>query len=223
MFKNLLEGAILVMIVLYLFLGNMRAAAIVASIIPLALLSTFMGLRIRGLPANLLSLGAMDFGIIVDGAVIVLENIFRELSEHQHATSAINKIRGNVKDVIIEAAAHVGRPTMFSMLIIIIAHIPIFTLQRQEGRIFAPMAYTIVSALLGSLLFSLTLVPVMAYFLLRRGVPHGENRLVRWCKKLYRPVLTHAVRWPMRGSGGGGDGAGGKSAAGDATGQRIPA
>jgi len=194
-FKNLLEGAVLVMIVLYLFLGNFRAAAIVASIIPLALLSTFMGLRIRGLPANLLSLGAMDFGIIVDGAVIVLENIFRELSERQHSVS--NKIRGNVKDVIIEAAAHVGRPTMFSMLIIIIAHIPIFTLQRQEGRIFAPMAYTIVSALLGSLLFSLTLVPVMAYFLLRRGVPHGENRLVRFCKKLYQPLLVHAVRWPI--------------------------
>ncbi len=194
-FKNLLEGAVLVMIVLYLFLGNFRAAAIVASIIPLALLSTFMGLRIRGLPANLLSLGAMDFGIIVDGAVIVLENIFRELSEQQHTVT--NKIRGNVKEVIIEAAAHVGRPTMFSMLIIIIAHIPIFTLQRQEGRIFAPMAYTIVSALLGSLLFSLTLVPVMAYFLLRSGVPHGENRLVRFCKKLYRPLLTHAVRWPI--------------------------
>ncbi len=196
-FKNLLEGAILVMIVLYLFLGNLRAAAIVAAVIPLALLSTFIGLRFRGLPANLLSLGAMDFGIIVDGAVIVLENIFRELSEHQHASSALGKIPGNVRDVIIEAAAHVGRPTMFSMLIIIIAHIPIFTLQRQEGRIFAPMAYTIVSALLGSLLFSLTLVPVMAYFLLRRGVPHGENRLVRWCKKLYRPVLVQAVRWPV--------------------------
>ncbi len=196
-FKNLLEGAILVMIVLYLFLGNLRAAAIVASVIPLALLSTFIGLRFRGLPANLLSLGAMDFGIIVDGAVIILENIFRELSEHQYASSAVSKVRSNVKDVIIEAAAHVGRPTMFSMLIIIIAHIPIFTLQRQEGRIFAPMAYTIVSALLGSLLFSLTLVPVLAYFLLGRGVPHGENHLVRWCKKLYRPVLTQAVRWPV--------------------------
>jgi cobalt-zinc-cadmium resistance protein CzcA len=197
-FKNLLEGALLVMIVLYLFLGNLRAAAIVAIIIPLALLATFMGLRLRGLPANLLSLGAMDFGIIVDGAVIVLENIFRELSQHQHtAANALGKARGNIRDVIIEAAAHVGRPTMFSMLIIIIAHIPIFTLQRQEGRIFAPMAYTIVSALLGSLLFSLTLVPVLAYFLLRRGVPHGENALVRFCKRLYRPVLTQAVRWPV--------------------------
>src|SRR5213078_2195441 len=131
-----------------------------------------------------------DFGIIVDGAVIVLENIFRELSEHQHTAS---KVRTSIRDVIIEAAAHVGRPTMFSMTIIIIAHLPIFTLQRQEGRIFAPMAYTIVSALIGSLLFSLTLVPVLAYFLLGRGVPHGENRLVQLCKRIYGPILTKAV------------------------------
>jgi len=190
-FKNLLEGAALVMIVLYLFLGNLRAAAIVAAIIPLALLATFVGLSIRGLPANLLSLGAMDFGIIVDGAVIVLENIFRELSERSPGAPE------TTKQAIVEAAENVGRPTMFSMLIIIIAHIPIFTLQRQEGRIFAPMAYTIVSALLGSLLFSLTLVPVLAYFLLGRGVPHGENRLVTWCKRLYQPVLTRAVRHPV--------------------------
>ena len=192
-FKNLLEGALLVMIVLYLFLGNLRAASIVAVIIPLALLATFVGLTVRGLPANLLSLGAMDFGIIVDGAVIVLENIFRELSERHHMPHE----REKVKHAIVEAAAHVGRPTMFSMLIIIIAHIPIFTLQRQEGRIFAPMAYTIVSALLGSLLFSLTLVPMLAYFLLGRGVPHGENWLVRTCKRLYRPILTRAIRGPV--------------------------
>ena len=191
-FKNLLEGACLVMIVLYLFLGSLRAASIVALIIPLALLSTFVGLRLRDLPANLLSLGAMDFGIIVDGAVIVLENIFRRLSERVDLTSP-----ASIKEAIVEAASQVGRPTMFSMLIIIIAHLPIFTLQRQEGRIFAPMAYTIVSALLGSLLFSLTLVPLLAYLLLRKGVPHGENRLVRFCKRLYRPVLTRAVRSPV--------------------------
>ena len=192
-FKNLIEGATLVMIVLFLFLGNFRAAFIVAIIIPLALLATFIGLTFRGLPANLLSLGAMDFGIIVDGGVIVLENIFRELSERKHPPGNPEKVR----HAIVEAAAHVGRPTMFSMMIIIIAHLPIFTLQRQEGRIFAPMAYTIVSALLGSLLFSLTLVPVLAYFLLGRGVPHGENRLVVWCKRLYRPVLTRAVERPV--------------------------
>jgi cobalt-zinc-cadmium resistance protein CzcA len=192
-FKNLLEGAVLVTVVLYLFLGNLRAAAIVAVIIPLALLATFVGLKLRNLPANLLSLGAMDFGIIVDGAVIVLENIFRELSNR----AASPNPAGTVKDAIVEAAAQVGRPTMFSMLIIIIAHVPIFTLQRQEGRIFAPMAYTIVSALIGSLLFSLTLVPLLASLMLRRGIPHGENRLVLFCKRLYRPILTRAVRWPV--------------------------
>jgi len=192
-FKNLVEGALLVMIVLYLFLGNLRAASIVAVIIPLALLSTFIGLQIRGLPANLLSLGAMDFGIIVDGAVIVLENIFRQLSNRQIPPG--NKKA--VKEAIIEAASQVGRPTMFSMMIIIIAHIPIFTLQRQEGRIFAPMAYTIVSALLGSLLFSLTLVPMLSYFLLGRGVPHGENFVVRAFKVLYKPALVRAVRYPV--------------------------
>ncbi len=194
-FKNLVEGACLVTIVLYLFLGRFKAAAIVAVIIPLALLSTFIGLKLRNLPANLLSLGAMDFGIVVDGAVIVLENIFRELSER--AGKLTDKL--SVRGAIIEATSQVGRPTMFSMMIIIIAHLPIFTLQRQEGRIFAPMAYTIVSALIGSLLFSLTLVPVLAYFLLGKGVPHGENFVVRMCKKLYRPVLTAAVKrpWPI--------------------------
>ncbi len=190
-FKNLLEGALLVMLVLYLFLGHFRSATIVAVIIPLALLATFIGLQLRNLPANLLSLGAMDFGIIVDGAVIVLENIFRHLAGlHGPRT------RDDVKRTIVEAASEVGRPTVFSMLIIIIAHLPIFTLQRQEGRIFAPMAYTIVSALLGSLLFSMTLVPLLAFFLLRRGVPHSENFVVRFAKRLYRPVLLQAVRRP---------------------------
>ncbi|HVV44435.1 MAG TPA: CusA/CzcA family heavy metal efflux RND transporter, partial [Bryobacteraceae bacterium] len=194
-FRNLVEGACLVTIVLYLFLGRFKAAAIVAGIIPLALLSTFIGLKLRNLPANLLSLGAMDFGIVVDGAVIVLENIFRELSERSGKLADKLSVRG----AIIEATSQVGRPTMFSMMIIIIAHLPIFTLQRQEGRIFAPMAYTIVSALIGSLLFSLTLVPVLAYFLLGKGVPHGENFLVKWCKKIYRPLLTAVVKrpWPI--------------------------
>src|ERR1051325_10398512 len=191
-FKNLVEGALLVIVVLYLFLGHFRSAAIVALIIPLALLSTFIGLQLRNLPANLLSLGAMDFGIVVDGAVIVMENIFRRLS-----SGAALKTAESAKEAIIEAAVQVGRPTMFSILIIILAHLPIFTLQRQEGRIFAPMAYTIVSALIGSLVFSLTLVPLLAYLLLRRGVKHGENRLVTGLKRLYQPVLGLAIRWPV--------------------------
>lgn len=187
-FKNLAEGAMLVTLVLLLFLGNLRAAAIVAFIIPLSLLATFIGLTWRGIPANLLSLGAMDFGIIVDGAVIVVENIFRKLTEHEHKTD-----RHSVREIILAATAEVGRPTFFSMLIIIAAHIPIFTLQRHEGRIFAPMAWTVTSALVGSLLFSLTLVPLLCYFLLRKNVSHTDNWVTRQSRRLYEPVLNWAL------------------------------
>ena len=190
-FTNLLEGALLVTVVLYLFLGNLRSAAIVTLMIPLSLLSTFIGLKLRGIPANLLSLGAMDFGIIVDGAVIVVENIFRQLSEHHPSSDS-----ESVRTAIHTAAVQVGRPTVFSMLIIILAHLPIFTLQRHEGRIFAPMAYTVVSALVGSLIFSLTLVPLLCFYLLRKGLPEKENRLVAACKRIYRPVLVLAMSRP---------------------------
>src|SRR5207302_1117726 len=115
--------------------------------------------------------------------------IFRKLSEHHHAHD-----RQQMRSVIMEAAAQVGRPTFFSMLIVIIAHIPIFTLQRHEGRIFAPMAYTVVSALIGSLLFSLTLVPLLCYAFMRRGVPEKENFIVRTLKRAYRPLLEAALR-----------------------------
>jgi cobalt-zinc-cadmium resistance protein CzcA len=189
-FENLAEGAILVTFVLLLFLGNIRAALIVAGIIPLSLLATFIGLTWRGIPANLLSLGAMDFGIIVDGAVIVVENIFRRLTANRpHGTAA-------VRAVIEAGAVEVGRPAFFSMLIIIAAHIPIFTLQRHEGRIFAPMAWTVTSALVGSLLFSLSLVPLACLLLLRGHLPHDETRLVRFLKRLYIPSLKMALARP---------------------------
>jgi len=192
-FRNLTEGAILVSAVLLLFLGNVRAAAIVAVIIPLSLLATFVGLTWRGIPANLLSLGAMDFGIIVDGAVIVVENVFRRLSEHAHAGDV-----AALPETILEATADVGRPTFFSMLIIIAANIPIFTLQRQEGRIFAPMAWTVTSALVGSLLLSLTLVPLLCFLLLRGPLPREENVVVRACKRAYEPLLRRALAAPGR-------------------------
>jgi len=188
-FTNLAEGALLVCVVLYLFLGDLRSAAIVAVVIPLALLGTFLGLKIRGIPANLLSLGAMDFGIIVDGAVIVVENIFRRVAHEKN-------YQGSFKELVAESAFQVGRPTFFSMLIIIIAHIPIFTLQRHEGRIFAPMAYTITSALIGSLLFSLTLVPVLCVFLMRRNATEKDSLIVRAAQRLYRPVLRLVLAWP---------------------------
>ena len=187
-FTNLLEGALLVALVLYLFLGNFRAAAIVALVIPLSLLATFIGLTLIGIPANLLSLGAMDFGIIVDGAVIVVENVFRKLTEphgHQDEKGRLGRI--------LDATVEVGRPTLFSMLIIIAAHIPIFTLQRHEGRIFAPMAYSVVSALIGSLIVSLTLVPLLCRFWLKKNLPHEDNRLMRWCSSAYKPVLVWSL------------------------------
>lgn len=195
-FKNLAEGAMLVTFVLLLFLGNIRAAIIVAITIPLSLMATFLGLTFRGIPANLLSLGAMDFGIIVDGAVIVVENIFRELSEHSPPRGRAPNLEA-VKHAVLKATSEVGRPTFFSVLIIITAHLPIFALQRHEGRIFAPMAWTVVSALIGSLIFSLTLVPLLCYFLLRKRLSEKENFIVRACKRIYQPALEWALdhRW----------------------------
>ena len=187
-FKNLVEGALLVSLVLYLFLSNMRASLAVVLVIPLALLSTFLGLKFMGVPANLLSLGAMDFGIIVDGAVIVVENIMHRLAENREDMSENER-----REVIVSATNEVGRPTLFSMLIIIAAHIPIFALQRHEGRIFQPMALSVTTALVGSLIFSLTLVPLLAYWMLRRKLPHGDNKLVASLKGFYEPVLKWAL------------------------------
>ena len=193
-FSNLLEGALLVSFVLWLFLGNLRAAFIVAVTIPLALLATFLGLTWIGIPANLLSLGAMDFGIIVDGAVIVAENVFRRLTHEQHAGRALDD--RSRKSAILEATVEVGRPTLFSMLIIIAAHIPIFTLQRHEGRIFAPMAYSVVSALIGALILSLTLVPLLCSVMLKRNLPEKENAIVRSAKRWYAPALAWCLERP---------------------------
>ena len=187
-FRNLVEGALLVSLVLYIFLSNLRASLAVVAVIPLALLSTFMGLKIMGVPANLLSLGAMDFGIIVDGAVIVVENIMHRLAERGEGMNEKER-----KTLITEATNEVGRPTLFSMLIIIAAHIPIFALQRHEGRIFQPMALSVTAALIGSLVFSLTLVPLLSYWMLRKGLPHADNRVVSFAKRVYNPVLDWAL------------------------------
>jgi len=187
-FRNLVEGALLVSLVLYLFLSNFRASLAVVVVIPLALLSTFLGLKFMGVPANLLSLGAMDFGIIVDGAVIVIENIMHRLAQRGEGMS--DKER---QVVITDAANEVGRPTLFSMLIIIAAHIPIFALQRHEGRIFQPMALSVTTALIGSLIFSLTLVPLLANWMLRSKLPHEDNKLVVVAKSFYTPILNWAL------------------------------
>ena len=194
-FTNLTEGALLVILILLVFLGNLRAALIVALVIPLSLLGTFLGLTFLGIPANLLSLGAMDFGIIVDGAVIVVENVFRRLSEATefHDDKVDRREDTTRLQVILDATVEVGRPTLFSMLIIIAAHIPIFTLTRHEGRIFAPMAYSVTSALVASLIVSLTLVPLLCWLLLRKKLPAHDNKVVELAKRGYEPVLRWAL------------------------------
>src|SRR2546422_8667903 len=140
---------------------SVRAALIVALVIPLSLLGAFLYLKLRGLSANLLSLGAVDFGIIVDGAVIMIEHVARRLG----GVSGARETRA----AVLEAAGEVARPTLFALCIIIVAYVPIFSLQRVEGRIFAPMANTVCAALVAALVFSFTLVPLLAFLLLRRS------------------------------------------------------
>ncbi len=189
---NLLEGAFLVTFVLFIFLLDLRAALIVAVLIPLSLLSAFIYLRVRGMSANLLSMGAVDFGIIVDGAVVIIENIVHRLSQAEDGETLV-ELSGRVE----RAVTDVVRPTVFSLLIIIAAYLPIFLLERVEGRIFAPMANTVVAALLGALLFSVTLVPVLATMVYRKPIRHRESPILRWVQVFYEPTLD----WVLRHSG----------------------
>jgi cobalt-zinc-cadmium resistance protein CzcA len=188
---NLTEGIILVVIILFLFLGNARAALIVALTIPFSLLFASICLSLRHIPANLLSLGALDFGMVVDGAVVMIENIVR----HLHSQQSGNGQRMSVGDQIRTAAHEVQRPVFFAITIIITAYIPIFTLQRVEGRLFKPMAWTVAFALLGALLFSIVVSPVLASFFFRRGAREWHNPVMRILTVRYRK----AVRWAIRG------------------------
>src|SRR2546428_13536179 len=174
--RNLVEGALLVVILLSLFLYNIRAAFIVALTIPLSLLFAFIFMDLRGIPANLLSLGAIDFGIIVDGAVIMTENILRHLAEH--------KPRGHrVVREVQQAAVQVARPLTFAVLIIMTVYVPILTFQRIEGKLFRPMAVTISLAVIGALVLTLTLIPVLMSLLFRRPPSERESPLLRWLRR----------------------------------------
>ncbi|MGC1619062.1 MAG: CusA/CzcA family heavy metal efflux RND transporter [Candidatus Acidiferrum sp.] len=183
---NLTEGIILVVIILFLFLGNVRGALIVALTIPFSLLFAATCLKLKGIPANLLSLGALDFGMVVDGAVVMVENIVRHLSHPS------NNYR-TVLERIREAAHEVQRPVFYAIGIIITAYLPIFTLQRVEGRLFHPMAWTVAFALLGALLFSMLIAPVLSSVLFRNGVSEWRNPVMEFLKTHYRA----AVRWAI--------------------------
>jgi len=188
---NMLEGALLVVFVLWLFLRAVTASLAVAVTMPLALLTAFVGLYYAGVPANLLSMGAIDFGILLDGAVIMVENAYRHLAEEQPPPE-------RVPDVVARAAKEVVRPTLFSMSIIGAAMMPIFTLERVEGRIFRPVALTYGFALLGALIFTMTVVPALTTVLLKnRRVREGDPRFLVWMRKHYLTLLRIALRYPI--------------------------
>ncbi len=185
----LLEGSILVLIFLYLFMGNLRSTLIVIVTLPFSALIAFIGMRGVGLSANLMSLGglAIGIGMMVDGAVVVIENIFRHLEERAE-DEHLSMVR-----LAREATQEVGRPVLFSISIIIIVFLPLFTLQGVEGKLFSPMAYTISFALIGALILALTMVPVLASYAFKLGDAHGEPRLVMALKKVYVPLVEVAV------------------------------
>src|SRR5450631_3048120 len=187
---NLTEGIILVVIILFLFLGNVRGALIVSLTIPFALLFASICLDLRHIPANLLSLGALDFGMVVDGAVVMVENIVRHLGRRRaDSTTPMEQIR--------EAAHEVQRPVFYAIGIIVTAYLPIFTLQAVEGRLFKPMAWTVAFALLGALMFSIVIAPVLASFLFWKGAREWHNPVMSWITDRYRHAATWAIehRW----------------------------
>ena len=186
---NLTEGIILVVIILLMFLGNFRGAVIVALTIPFSLLFASTCLKLKGIPANLLSLGALDFGMVVDGAVVMVENIVRHLNRNEGTRTTQEKI--------FEAAHEVQRPVFFAIAIIITAYLPIFTLQRVEGRLFKPMAWTVAFALLGALLFSILVAPVLSSLFFAREAREWHNPVMLWLTRMYRTTLRWAIemRW----------------------------
>jgi heavy metal efflux system protein len=186
---NMVEGMILVLIILLFFLGNFRSALIVACTVPLSLLFASIFLNLRDIPANLLSLGALDFGMVVDGAVVMVENIYR----HKEHAKERGESDMNMIDLIIAAAREVERPIVYAIAIIILAYLPIFTLQRVEGKLFTPMAWTVAFALLGAMLLSITLVPVLCSYLMKGELKEWHNPIVEWLSREYRRVLMLAL------------------------------
>ncbi|MBB5443686.1 MULTISPECIES: efflux RND transporter permease subunit [unclassified Paraburkholderia] len=185
---NMVEGAVLVIAVLLLLLGNARAGLIVALAIPLSMLAAAIAMYSAGMSGNLMSLGAIDFGLLVDGAVVMIENIVRRRAEAPARP---------MRAVVLEASREVARPVTFAVLIITAVYLPILSLQGVEGKMFRPMALTVVFALLASLVITLTVMPVLASFLLRGKVAEHESRIIHWIRRRYEPVLTRAAHRPV--------------------------
>jgi heavy metal efflux system protein len=188
--KNLIEGAIFVIVVLILLLGNWRGALLVATIIPLSMLFAAILMRVFNVSGNLMSLGALDFGLIVDGAVVMVENAVRRRAEAQHENS-----REPPERTILEACLEVARPVVFAVAIIAIVYLPILSLTGIEGKMFVPMALTVIFALLGSLILSLTYVPAMLTFVLKGKVSESESFLIRRAKQIYKPAFGFMMRY----------------------------
>jgi len=191
--KNLVEGALLVVVVLFLLLGNVRAALITAAVIPLSMLFTLTGMARGGVSANLMSLGALDFGLIVDGAVIIIENCLRRFGERQHALGR-DLTAAERFDETASATAEVIRPSLFGLGIITAVYLPIFALTGVEGKMFHPMAITVVLALTGAMLLCLTFVPAAIALLMGGRVQEKENRLMGWLRHRYQPLLDFVLR-----------------------------
>jgi cobalt-zinc-cadmium resistance protein CzcA len=194
---TLAEGLVIVVAVLFLFLGSARAAILTAITIPLSLLFAFVCMHFTGIPANLLSLGALDFGIIVDGTLVMVEHMVHALDVRRRRESA-GPVNESVLDTIEDAALEVERPIFFSLVIIVSAYIPLFTLERVERRLFTPMAFTVCYALVGSMLLALTLIPVLATYLFRNAPRSWENPAVTWLHARYARLLEATVNRPWR-------------------------
>jgi len=194
--KNLFEGAVLVIVVLFLLLGNVKAALITALVIPLSMLFAITGMAANRVSGNLMSLGAIDFGIIVDGAVIVVENALRRLGLAQQRLGRLLTTKERIQEVF-ESTREVFNPAVFGVLIIMLVYLPIFALSGVEGKMFHPMAFTVVFALLGALIFSMTFVPAALAIFVKGKVSHGENRIMRGARRLYEPLLNASLKRPV--------------------------
>ena len=194
--KNLVEGALLVIVILFILLGNIRAALITAAVIPLAMLATITGMVNTGVSANLMSLGALDFGLIVDGAVIIVENCIRRLAESQKRTGGVLPLKDRL-ELVFQATNEVIRPSLFGVLIITVVYIPLFSLTGVEGKMFQPMAATVIMALIAAMLLSITIVPAAVAMFMGGKVSEKESFIIVAAKSAYRPIIHLALklRW----------------------------